>query len=100
MICISPSWCHCHSLSLAAVNPDWFYQNGSASLVPAYPGCPGKRLLTNVVVVVLQYYVAVLIGHVIVSISDLYQQGAVLARHLILLCFGGTQPRWAESSSH
>jgi len=42
-ICISPSWCHCHSLSLAAVNPDWFYRNGSAFLVPAYPGCPGKR---------------------------------------------------------
>jgi len=32
-----------HSLSLAPVNPDWFYQNGSASLVPAYPGCPGKK---------------------------------------------------------
>ena len=24
-ICIWPSWCHCHSLSLAPVNPDWFY---------------------------------------------------------------------------
>jgi len=23
--CICPSWCHCHSLSLAPVNPDWFY---------------------------------------------------------------------------
>jgi len=23
-ICIWPSWCHCHSLSLAPVNPDWF----------------------------------------------------------------------------
>jgi len=42
-ICIWPSWCHCHSLSLAPVNPDWFYQNGSAFLVPAYPGCPGKK---------------------------------------------------------
>jgi len=37
------SWCHCHSLSLAPVNPDWSYQNGSASLVPVYPGCPGKK---------------------------------------------------------
>jgi len=35
-ICISPSLCHCHSLSLAPVNPDWFYQNGSAFLVLAY----------------------------------------------------------------
>ena len=23
-ICIWPSWCHYHSLSLASVNPDWF----------------------------------------------------------------------------
>ena len=46
-ICISPSWCHCHSLPLAPVNPDWFYQNGSAFLVPAYPGCPGKQLLNE-----------------------------------------------------
>jgi len=42
-ICISPSWCHCHTLSLAPLNQDWFYQNGSAFLVPAYPGCPGKK---------------------------------------------------------
>jgi len=34
---------HCHSLSLAPVNPDWFYRNGSAFLVLTYPGCPGKK---------------------------------------------------------
>jgi len=33
----------CHSLCLAPVNPDWFHQNGSGFLVPAYPGCPGKK---------------------------------------------------------
>jgi len=27
----------------APVNPDWFYQNVSAFLVPTYPGCPGKK---------------------------------------------------------
>jgi len=27
-ICIWPSWCHCHSLSLAPINPDWFYLSG------------------------------------------------------------------------
>jgi len=27
-MCTWPSWCHCHSLSLAAVNPDWFYLPG------------------------------------------------------------------------
>ena len=46
-ICIWPSWCHCHSLFLAPVNPDWFYQNGSAFLVPAYPDCPGKKPLNE-----------------------------------------------------
>jgi len=42
-ICIWPSWCHCHSLSLAPVNPDWFYL--PAFLVPAYPDCPGKKAI-------------------------------------------------------
>jgi len=46
-ICISPSWCHRHSLSLAPVNPHWFYHNGSAFLVPAYPGCPGKKYISK-----------------------------------------------------
>jgi len=36
-------WLLSHSLCLAPVNPDWFYQNGSAFLVPAYPGCPEKK---------------------------------------------------------
>ena len=30
-ICIWPSWCHCHSLSLASENPDWFYFSGTGS---------------------------------------------------------------------
>jgi len=46
-ICISPSWCHCHSLYLAPVNPDWFYQNGSAFLVPAYWVVVEKRPLNE-----------------------------------------------------
>jgi len=28
-ICIRPSWCHCHSLSLAPENPDWLYLSGT-----------------------------------------------------------------------
>jgi len=31
------------SLLQQIANPDWFYQNGSAFLLPAYPGCPGKK---------------------------------------------------------
>jgi len=46
--CIPPSWYHCHSLSFAPVNPDWFYQNGSAFLVPAYPGCSGKKAVKRI----------------------------------------------------
>jgi len=30
-ICIWPSWCRCHSLSLGPVNPDWFYLPGAGS---------------------------------------------------------------------
>ena len=30
-ICIWPSWWHRHSLSLAPVNPDWFYFSGTNS---------------------------------------------------------------------
>ena len=41
-ICIWPSWCHCHSLSLAPVNPDWFYLPGFTFLVPAHPGSLDK----------------------------------------------------------
>ena len=32
-----------HSLSLAAVNPDWFYLPGFTFLVPAHPGSPGQN---------------------------------------------------------
>jgi len=28
---IGPSWCRCHSLSLASVNPDWFFLAGTGS---------------------------------------------------------------------
>jgi len=30
-ICIWPSWYHCHSLSLALINPDWCYLSGAGS---------------------------------------------------------------------
>jgi len=32
-----------HSLSLAPVNPDWFYFPGFTFLVPAHPGNPGQN---------------------------------------------------------
>jgi len=41
-ICIWPSKCHCHSLSVAPVNPDLFYLPGFIFLVPAHPGGPGQ----------------------------------------------------------
>jgi len=55
-ICIWPSWCHCHSLSLAPVNPDWYiYLPDFTFLVPAYLGSHGQNregCKTVVVVVV------------------------------------------------
>jgi len=42
-ICVWPSRCHCHSLSLAPVNPDWSYLPGFTFLVPAHLGSPGQN---------------------------------------------------------
>jgi len=58
-ICIWPSWCHCHSLSLAPatapVKPDWSYFPGFIFLVPAHPGSqghsPGDRKMVVAVAV-------------------------------------------------
>ena len=41
--CIWPSRCHCHSLYLAPVNPDWFYLPGFTFLVLAHLGSPGHN---------------------------------------------------------
>jgi len=48
-ICIWPSWCHCHSLSLDPVNPDWFYLSGTG--LPGY-GSPEQSPGGHKVVVV------------------------------------------------
>jgi len=42
-ICIWPSWCHCHSLSLAPVNPYWLYLPGFTFLVPAHLSSRGQN---------------------------------------------------------
>jgi len=34
---------HYHSLSLAPINPDWFYLPGFTFLVPDYLGSPGQN---------------------------------------------------------
>ena len=36
-IYIWPSWCHCQTLSLAAVNPDWFYLPGWPTILSVVP---------------------------------------------------------------
>jgi len=41
-ICIWPRWCHCHSLFLSPVNPDWFYIPGFTFLVSAHLVSPDK----------------------------------------------------------
>ena len=44
--CIRPSWCHCHSLSLASVKPRLVLP----FWCPAHPGSPGKRAVKRVCV--------------------------------------------------
>ena len=44
--CIWPSWCHCHSLSLASAI-------GLTNLVPVHPGSPGKRAIKRVFVLLV-----------------------------------------------
>ena len=53
-----PAVCHCHSLSVAPVNPHWFYLPGFTFLVLAHPGSPGhspgdRKMVAVVVVVVV-----------------------------------------------
>ena len=45
--CIWPSWCHCHSLSLASVKKNHI---GFTFLVSAHPGSPRKRAVKRVCV--------------------------------------------------
>jgi len=54
------SWCHCHSLSLAPVNADWFYFPGFTFLVPAHPESKRavKRLCVLCVLVYINLYIA------------------------------------------
>ena len=47
-ICIWPRWCHCHSLSLAPVNRDWF-----TYLVLANLGSPRQRTIKRVLLLLL-----------------------------------------------
>jgi len=58
---------HCHSLSLAPVNPDWFNLPGFVFLVPAHLGnpghSPGGRKTTVVVVVVVVAVVVVAVNN-------------------------------------
>jgi len=60
MICVWSSWCHCHPI----ISSSSKIQNGYTFLVPADPGCPGKKSLngcssSSVVLYWLQVLVAV-----------------------------------------
>jgi len=55
-ICIWPSRCHCHSLSIAPVNPDWFYLQKSRKTILCVCVCVHAcvRACMSVVSVLLQ----------------------------------------------
>jgi len=61
-ICIWFSRCHCHSLSLAAVNPDWFYLPGFTFLVQAHLGGPGQIQKSRKTIVVVVVVVTCIVG--------------------------------------
>ena len=53
--CIWPSRCHCHSLSLAPVNPDWFYLPGfylSGTCSPGWSWTNSRRAVKRLCVCV------------------------------------------------
>jgi len=51
-ICIWPSWCHCHSLSLPQVNPDWFLVYLSDAGSPGWSRTKFKRAVKQLCVCV------------------------------------------------
>jgi len=64
--CVNKLSSYCHSLSLAPVNPDWFYPPGFTFLVPAHLGSPGQsqgghKAVVVVAVVVIKH--SQLCGH-------------------------------------
>jgi len=53
--CIRPSRCHCHSLFLAPVNPDWFYLPGfylSGTCLPGWSRTNSRRAVKQLCVCV------------------------------------------------
>ena len=60
MICIWSSWCHCQPIMSCFI----IIQNGSASLMPAYRGCPGKRPLNgcSALLMLVQWLLAFLVN--------------------------------------
>ena len=57
--CIWPSRCHCHSVSLAPVNPDWFYLPGfylSGTCSPGWSRTNSRRAVKRLCVCVCLKY--------------------------------------------
>jgi len=62
-ICIWPWWCHCHSLFVASVNPDWFYLPGFTFWYWLTRVVPDKIQKGHKMVVVTVAVVVVLLWH-------------------------------------
>ena len=56
--CIWPSWCHCHSLSLASVKSRLVLP---FCMVPAHLSSPGQRAIKRVCIGLMPYYVTCVI---------------------------------------
>ena len=84
--CIRPSWCHCHSLSLASVKSTLVF----TFLVPADPGSPGERAVKRVCVVETGHFADLShdIGHESATPAAVAKQQAVGRLRL-------TEERWS-----
>jgi len=67
-ICIWPSWYHCHSLSLAPLNPDWFYLSGTGSPGLSRTKSRGVHKMVVVVVVVVMVAVVVVVAVIVMVV--------------------------------
>ena len=85
--CIWPSWCHCHSLSLASVKSRLVF----SFLVPAHPGSPGQRAVKRVCVCVcVLWFAAILVFGAYMDGRDIWllimQDNCWLLICVILVC--------------
>ena len=86
---IWPSWCHCHSLSLAPVKSRLVF----TFLVPAHPGNPGQGAVKLVCVIEMLHAVALPSSHITICLLTGERR---LPSVLCHCCLGISKSIWPE----